>query len=117
MPGPRYPRQPSYRWLASPVTEAELGEAQLANAVFDAHRDDPEFGYRFLADEVRQGGCEVCDRTVWRICQDNWSAATGRTGSGLKRVLKSCTGSVANLAEKRGMDERWLAARLPITAS
>ena len=39
--------------VASPVTEAELGEAQLANAVFDAHRDDPEFGYRFLADEVR----------------------------------------------------------------
>ena len=72
-------RQPYYRWLASPVTEAELDEAQLANAVFDAHRDDPEFGYRFLADEVRQGGFEVCDRTVWRICQDNgWWSTFGK---------------------------------------
>ena len=72
-------RQPYYRWLASAVTEAELGEAQLANAVFDAHRDDPEFGYRFLADEVRQGGFEVCDRTVWRICRDNgWWSTFGK---------------------------------------
>ena len=38
----------------SPVTDGELDEAHLANAIFDAHRDDPEFGYRFLADEVRR---------------------------------------------------------------
>ena len=41
-------RQPYYRWLASPVTAAELEEAYRANALFDAHRDDPEFGYLFL---------------------------------------------------------------------
>src|SRR4051794_22806558 len=29
-----------------PVTDRELDEAYLANALFDAHRDDPEFGYR-----------------------------------------------------------------------
>ena len=46
-------RQDYYRWLAAPVTDGELDEAHLANALFDAHRDDPEFGYRFLADEVR----------------------------------------------------------------
>jgi transposase InsO family protein len=47
----------------------------LANAVFDAHRDDPEFGYRFLADEARTAGHVVCDRTVWRVCRDHqwWS--------------------------------------------
>jgi putative transposase len=49
-------RQPYYRWLASPITDAELTEAYLANALFDAHRDDPEFGYRFLADEARDAG-------------------------------------------------------------
>ena len=31
-------------------------EAHRANALFDAHRDDPEFGYRFLADEARDAG-------------------------------------------------------------
>jgi hypothetical protein len=40
-------RQPYYRWLATPVGDAELEGAYVANAVFDAHRDDPEFGYRF----------------------------------------------------------------------
>ncbi len=43
-------------------------EASLANAIFHAHRDDPEFGHRFLADEVRDAGFEVSDRTVWKIC-------------------------------------------------
>ena len=72
-------RQPYYRWLAEPVSEAEWDEAHLANAIFDAHRDDPEFGYRFLADEVRAAGHDACDRTVWRICRDNgWWSAFGK---------------------------------------
>jgi len=76
-------RQHYYRWLADPVTASELAEAYLANAVFDAHGDDPEFGYRFLADEVRRGGQVVCDRTVWRICRDmGWWSAFGKLRSG-----------------------------------
>lgn len=69
-------RQPYYRWLAQPVTQADLEQAYLANALFNAHRDDPEFGYRFLADEVRDAGHQTCDRTMWRICSANgwWSA-------------------------------------------
>jgi putative transposase len=38
-------RQHSYRWLENPVTDAELAEAYRAKALFDAHRDDPEFGH------------------------------------------------------------------------
>jgi len=72
-------RQQYYRWLERPVTDAELAEAWLANAVFDAHHDDPEFGYRFLADEVRAAGHVACDRTVWRICRDmGWWSAFGK---------------------------------------
>ncbi len=44
-------RQPYYRWLATPVTVAELVEAHRANALFDAHTDDREFGYRYLVEE------------------------------------------------------------------
>jgi len=64
-----------YRWLDQPFTERQLDEAWLANAIFDAHRDDPEFGYRFLADEVRLADHQVSDRVVWRICRDHqwWS--------------------------------------------
>ena len=72
-------RQPYYRWLACRVTDAEWHEAHLANAVFDAHRDDPEFGYRFLADEVRDAGFDACERTVWRVCRDNgWWSVFGK---------------------------------------
>ena len=75
----RIARQPYYRWLAAPVTDAELDEAWLANAIFDAHRDDPEFGYRFLADEVRAVGHVVSDRVVWRICRDmGWWSVFGK---------------------------------------
>ena len=46
-------RQPYYRWLAQPVTQAELEQAYRADALFDAHRDDPEFGYRYLLHRCR----------------------------------------------------------------
>ena len=72
-------RQPYYRWLATPVGPRELARAYLADAVFDAHRDDPEFGYRLLADEARDAGQAGCDRTVWRICRDQqWWSAFGK---------------------------------------
>ena len=78
-------RQPYYRWLKNPVTDRELDNAYLANAIFDAHRDDPEFGYRFLADEVRDTGHTACDRTVWRHCTDNgWWSVFGKKRSSKK---------------------------------
>jgi transposase InsO family protein len=72
-------RQPYYRWLTSPVTDAEWVEAHRANALFDAHRDDPEFGYRFLVDEARDNGQAMVDRTAWRICSANgWWSVFGK---------------------------------------
>ncbi|MDI5903933.1 IS3 family transposase, partial [Streptomyces sp. 12257] len=78
-------RQPYYRWLDQPVGDAVLTEAYRANVLFDAHREDPEFGYRFLADEARDAGAAMADRTAWRICRDNrwWSVfgkKRGRSG-------------------------------------
>ncbi|GAA1862658.1 hypothetical protein GCM10009813_24700 [Brevibacterium marinum] len=72
-------RQPYYRWLAAPVPEAEVNEAYRANALFDAHRDDPEFGYRYLADEAETAGEPMAVRTAWRLCSDNaWFSAFGK---------------------------------------
>nr|WP_220474555.1 DDE-type integrase/transposase/recombinase [Mycobacteroides abscessus] len=64
-------RQPYYRWLAEPITDTELVEAYRANALFDAHRDDPEFGYRYLVEEARDAGEPMAERTAWRICSHN----------------------------------------------
>jgi putative transposase len=72
-------RQPYYRWLAQPVADAEWVQAHRANALFDAHRDDPEFGYRFLVDEARDAGQVMVDRTAWRICSTNgWWSVFGK---------------------------------------
>jgi transposase InsO family protein len=76
-------RQPYYRWLQSPVTAAELEQAYRANALFDAHRDDPEFGYRFLVDEAREAGESMAERTAWRICSElGWWSAFGKPKRG-----------------------------------
>lgn len=80
-------RQPYYRWLADPITDAETVEAYRANALFDAHRDDPEFGHRLLADEARHAGEAMADRTAWQICRDNgwWSAFGKKRGTNGKK--------------------------------
>ena len=88
-------RQPYYRWLLTPIVDTQLDEAYLANAIHDAHRDDPEFGYRFLADEVRrdEDHAAVSDRVVWRICRDNaWWSVFGKP----KRAKKNTPGTASH---------------------
>ena len=76
-------RQPYYRWLVQPITDAELEQAHRGNALFDAHRDDPEFGYRFMLDEAREAGQTMAGRTAWRICRDNgWWSTFGKPRRG-----------------------------------
>ncbi|MDP9821170.1 hypothetical protein [Nocardioides massiliensis] len=76
-------RQPYYRWLSAPVTDAELVMAYRANALFDAHKDDPEFGYRFLGDEAATAGEAMAERTAWRICsQLGWWSVFGKPKRG-----------------------------------
>jgi len=53
------------------VTDAEWAAAHRAHALLFAHEDDPEFGYRLLADEARDAGQQMCDRTAWRVCSEH----------------------------------------------
>ena len=76
-------RQPYYRWLTAPVTARELVTAYRADALFDAHRDDPEFGYRLLVDEAAAKGRPMAARTAWAICAANrWWSAFGKPRRG-----------------------------------
>lgn len=51
--------------------------------MFDAHRDDPEFGYRFLVAEAGDAGRQMAERTAWRICASNgWWSAFGKRKRG-----------------------------------
>ena len=113
-------RQQYYRWVHRPVTDGQVDEAWLANAIFDAHRDDPEFGYRFLADEVRLADHDVSDRVVWRICRDNqWWSRFGKPkrGKGSKPgapshddlVCRNFTAKVPNQIWVTDITEHWTA--------
>jgi transposase InsO family protein len=78
--------QAYYAWLAKPVSARDLADAYVTNALVDAHRDDPAFGYRFLADELDRAGHVAGERRVWRLCsqQKLWSTTVrkGRRGKG-----------------------------------
>lgn len=50
-------------------------EAYRANALFDAHQDDPEFGHRLLADEACDAGEAMSDRTA---SSNGWWSAFGK---------------------------------------
>lgn len=70
-----------YKWLKGPCSQRDLDDAYLANAIIDVHADDPEFGYRFIADELEAAGHEVGERRVWRLCSEhNVFSATVRKG-------------------------------------
>lgn len=72
-------RAPYYRWLAEPVTDADWVAAHRANALFDAHREDPEFGYRYLHEEAVDAGQVMAARTAWVICSARgWWSAFGK---------------------------------------
>ncbi|MCI9889843.1 hypothetical protein JT358_15520 [Micrococcales bacterium 31B] len=79
-------RQPYYRWLKEPITTSEVVEAYRANALFDAHRVDPEFGHRLLADAARDAGEVMADRTAWRIASHHgWFSVFGKPKRGKAR--------------------------------
>ena len=78
--------QAFYKWRARPVSDRDWADAHTTNAIVDIHADDPEFGHRFIADELEAAGERSCERRVWRLCsaQRVWSTTTkkGRKAHG-----------------------------------
>ena len=78
--------QAFYKWQARPVCGRDWDDAHLTNAIVDVQADDPEFGYRFIADELAGAGHRACESRVHRLCraQQIWSTTTrkGRRRSG-----------------------------------
>jgi transposase InsO family protein len=54
----------------------------LINAAMDIHRDDPAFGYRFIADQLATGGVVASENRVQRLCtqQGIWSVFAKKRG-------------------------------------
>jgi putative transposase len=77
--------QAFYKWRSRPVCDREWTDAHLTNAIVEVHGDDPEFGYRFITDELHRAGHKVGEGRVWRLCRNQrlWSTTTrkGRRSS------------------------------------
>ena len=76
--------QAFYKWRSRPCSDRDYDDAHLTNALVDLHDGDPQFGYRFLADELEAAGHQVGERRVWRLCRQQrlWSTTVkkGRHG-------------------------------------
>lgn len=76
-----FTKQAFYKWAAAPISQRDWDEAHLLNAAVDVHADDPEFGHRFIADELTAAGYQASERRVWRLCsQQQLFSATQRKG-------------------------------------
>jgi putative transposase len=74
--------QAFYKWQANPVSQRDWDDAQLINAALDIHADDPAFGYRFIADELREQGIPAGENRVARLCSQQriWSVFAKKRG-------------------------------------
>jgi putative transposase len=78
----RFSKQACPQWWADPVSQRDWDEAHLINAAIDIHHDDPEFGYRFITDELAGLGITASRNRVNRLCtqQRIFSNHAGKRG-------------------------------------
>ena len=64
-----FSEQAYYQWLKNPVSARDAEEQHLIGVLRELHDDDPEGGYRVLADDLAELGYQVSERRVWRLCR------------------------------------------------
>lgn len=82
--------QPYRRWLRDQVTAAESASAYRANALLDAHWDDPELAPRFFAEEARAAVAalyELARRCHWRPLDHPRNCGANRSKTRMHFVL------------------------------
>ncbi len=77
-----FSKQAFYKWRADPVSQRDWDDAHLINAAVDIHHDDPEFGYRYIADELAGQGITASRNRVNRLCTSArlWSVHSRKRG-------------------------------------
>jgi transposase InsO family protein len=77
-----FSKQAFYKWQATPVSRRDWDDAHLINAAIDIHHDDPEFGYRFITDELAEKGLVASRNRVNRLCSQQrlWSVHARKRG-------------------------------------
>ena len=105
-----FSEQGYYQWRRQPRSKRQIEEEHLISVLRELHADDPEGGYRVLADDLHDLGYEISERRVWRLCKiaGLQSVITGR-----KRRYKKAGAPVGDDLVKREftagqVNEKWL---------
>jgi len=79
-----FSKQAFYKWRAHPVTDRDWSDAHVISAAIAIHHDDPEFGYRFIVDELAERGVTASRNRVNRLCTvaKLWSVHARKRGAG-----------------------------------
>jgi putative transposase len=103
-------QQAFYAWRRNPVSQRDWDDAHLINAALDVHRDDPAFGYRFIADELPARGITASENRVARLCSQQriWSVFSKKRGMGRKAGPPVHDDLVARQFTAAGPDRVWL---------
>ncbi|WFR67990.1 IS3 family transposase [Curtobacterium flaccumfaciens] len=105
-----FSKQAFYAWRKKPVSKRDWENAHLTNAAVDAHRDDPTFGYRFIADDLAAAGHQVSERRVWRLCSQQrlWSLHAKKRGLNRKAGPPVHDDRVRRAFTAPDLDRLWL---------
>lgn len=100
-----FSKQAYYQWVKQPVSKREADDRHLIGVLRTLHAEDPEFGYRFLADEMQGLGYAVTERRVWRLCKQ----------AGIRSVITKRKGRASRAGAPVGDDlvERQFTAQGP----
>ena len=105
-----FSKQAFFKWRKNPVPQRDWDDAHLTDAAIDAHRDDPGFGYRFIADELREAGLSASERRIWRLCsqQQLWSSFSKKRGLNRKAGPPVHDDRVRRAFTAPDVDKLWL---------
>ena len=105
-----FSKQAFYAWCQNPVSQRDWDDAHLINAALDVHRDDPAFGYRFIADELPARGITAGENKVARLCSQQriWSAFAKKPGLSKKAGPPVHDDLVGRQFTAEGPDRTWL---------
>lgn len=102
--------QAFYKWRNQPCSNRDWADAHLVNDMLNIHTDDPEFGYRFIADELDRSGQHVSENRVQRLCQQHriWSTTTKKRGLSRKAGPPVHDDLLDRDFTAAGPNERWV---------
>lgn len=105
-----FSKQAFYKWCKDPVSDRDWDTAHFVNAAIDIHRDDPAFGYRFIADELEGQGFLISERTVWSHCSQQrlWSVFAKKRGLNRRAGPPVHDDLVARNFGASELDTKWL---------